>query len=237
MGCPDNGLVNLNRAILLLLTGLLSFAPLGRALGADTGHKHNFAIWENEIAAYEAKDRTNPPPANGILFIGSSTIRMWSTLATDFHGQPVINRGFGGSEVADSTHFADRILFPYAPRVIFFRAGGNDIANGEPPEEVFDDFKDFVATVHAKLPKTDIFYISWNPTIARWQNRGKEAVLNNLVKEYAQHTPHLKYIEASSFVLGPDGKPRPELFRADKLHFSAAGYTLLAARVRPYMPK
>lgn len=227
----------MNRSILLVLMGFLSLASIGRSLGADAGHKHTFAQWEPEIAAYEAKDRTNPPPTNAILFIGSSTIRLWSTLAADFPGQQVINRGFGGSEIADSTHYAGRILFPYAPRAIFFRAGGNDIANGEAPEAVFQDFKDFVSTVHAKLPDTDIFYISWNPTIARWGNRAKETVLNDLVKAYATRTPHLKYIEASSFVLGADGKPRPELFRADRLHFSAEGYKLLVERVRPYMPK
>ncbi len=214
---------------------LFCLMALRPAFGAEPAH--NFGQWEKEIAAFEAMDRTNPPPMNAVLFIGSSTIRFWTTLATDFPGQPVINRGFGGSEIADSTHFADRIVFPYAPKAIFFRAGGNDIDAGESPEMVFADFKDFVATVHAKLPETDIFFISWNPTIARWQNRDKEKILNNLVEVFARQTPHLKYIEASDFVLGADGKPRPELFRDDKLHFNAAGYKLLAERVRPYLPK
>ena len=225
----------MNPAVLFSLICLLVVAPLRAALGAETAH--DFGQWEKEITAFEVMDRTNPPPTNAVLFIGSSTIRLWTTLPEDFPGQHVINRGFGGSEIVDSTHFADRILFPYAPKAIFFRAGGNDIAAGEAPEAVFEDFKEFVATVHAKLPDTDIFYISWNPTIARWQNRDKEAVLNNHVKEYARHTPHLKYIEASSMVLGADGKPRPELFRDDKLHFNADGYKLLAERVRPFLPK
>jgi lysophospholipase L1-like esterase len=220
---------------LLSLIGLLCFIPVRPAFCADTGH--NFGQWEKEIAAFETMDRTNPPPTNAVLFIGSSTIRFWTTLAQDFPGQPVINRGFGGSEIADSIHFADRILFPYAPKAVFFRAGGNDIASGEPPDAVFEDFKMFVATVHAKLPATEIFYISWCPTIARWQNRDKEKILNGLVKEYAGHTPHLQYIETSDMVLDADGKPRPELFRDDKLHFSAAGYKLLVERVRPYLPR
>jgi lysophospholipase L1-like esterase len=225
----------MNRTILLLLTGLLFAAPLRPALGADAGH--NFGQWEKEISAFEAKDHTNPPPTNAVLFIGSSTIRLWTTLAKDFPGQRVINRGFGGSEIVDSTHFADRILFPYAPKAIFFRAGGNDIAFGKSPEAVFEDFKEFVATVHAKLPEIEIFYISWNPTIARWQNRDKEKILNRSIEEYSHHTPHLKYIETGDLVLGADGLPRPELFRADKLHFNAAGYKLLAERVRPFLPK
>ncbi len=225
----------MKHVILFTLIGLFVVSPLRQVLAVDhTGH--NYVQWEKEISAYEAKDRTNPPPQHAVLFIGSSTIRMWSTLATDFPDQKVINRGFGGSEIADSTYFANRILFPYAPKSIFFRAGGNDIANGRPPELVFEDFKEFVDTVHAKLPQTEIYYIAWNPTIARWGNRDKEATLNNLVKDYAQTAPHVKYIEACAFVLGTDGKPRPELFRNDKLHFSAAGYKLLVKQVKPYLP-
>ena len=225
----------MNFAALLSLISLVLVTPLRPAFAAETAH--NFGVWEKDIAAFEASDRTNPPPTNAVLFIGSSTIRFWTTLATDFPGQPVINRGFGGSEIVDSTHFAGRILFPYAPKAVFFRAGGNDIANGRAPEAVFQDFKDFVATVHARLPATDIYYISWNPTPSRWQNRDKEATLNNHVAEYAHQTPHLIYIDASAMVLGADGKPRPELFRDDQLHFNAAGYKILAAHVRPFLPK
>ena len=121
---------------------------------AGTETNHNFAQWENEIAAFEQSDLTNPPPKGAVEFLGSSTIRRWTTLAQDFPGQPVYNRGFGGSEVADSTHFAPRIVFPYAPRMIIFRAGGNDLAAGKSPEQVFANFQEFVAAVHAKLPDT-----------------------------------------------------------------------------------
>ncbi len=120
------------------------------AFGAETNH--NFTVWEKEIAAFEQSDLTNPPPKGGVEFIGSSMIRRWTTLAQDFPGQPVFNRGFGGSEIVDSTHFAPRIIFPYAPRMIVFRAGGNDLANGKSPVQVFSNFKEFTAVVHAKLP-------------------------------------------------------------------------------------
>ena len=124
---------------------------------------HNFARWEKEIAAYEASDRTNPPPKGGALFIGSSTIRLWKTLATDFPDHKVINRGFGGSEIVDATHFADRIIFPYEPKQIFLRAGGNDIHGGRLPEQVAADFADFVRVVHERLPNAEIVYIAVNP--------------------------------------------------------------------------
>ena len=218
---------------LLVAIVLAVFASLSLA----QTNQHDFGKWEKEIAAYEQSSQTNPPPKHGILFIGSSTIRLWRSLAQDYPGFPVINRGFGGSEIVDSTHFAPRIVFPYEPKAIFFRAGGNDIAAGKSPEAVFEDFKDFETAVHARLPDTDIYFISWAATLARWQNRDKEKRLNDLVKDLASHAPHVKYIETADVALGADGKPRAELFIADKLHLNADGYKLLAERVRPYLPK
>jgi lysophospholipase L1-like esterase len=206
-----------------------------RALVAQPAH--NFARWEKEIAAYEEKDKANSPPKGEILFIGSSTIRRWETLAQDFPNHRVINRGFGGSQIVDSTHFAERLIFPHSPRTIFLRAGGNDLNAGKSPEQVFAEYKEFVAKVHAKLPTAEIVYVSINPTIARWSLADKERALNTMIKDYVAGKPQLKYIETGDMTLGPDGQPRAELFVADKLHLSLAGYKLLAERVRPYLPK
>jgi hypothetical protein len=205
------------------------------ATGAETNH--NFAKWEKDIAAFEQTDATNPPPKGGVEFIGSSTIARWKTLAQDFPGQPVFNRGFGGSEIVDSTHFASRVVFPYAPKMIVLRAGGNDLWAGKSPEQVFADFKEFTATVHAKLPETEIVFLSLSPSPARWKQHEQEKEVNRLVKDFTGQMPHLKYIETYDLPLGADGQPRPELFAADKLHFNAAGYKLLVERVRPLFPK
>jgi len=172
-----------------------------------------------------------------LLFIGSSTIGRWKTLAQDFPDQRVINRGFGGSEIVDSTHFADRIVFPCEPRMIFLRAGGNDIFAGKSPEQVFADFKDFVAKIHSRLPQTEIVFISLSPSISRWSQAGKEKALNDMVEAYTHQAPRLKFIDTYNLPLGSDGKPRAELFVADKLHFNEDGYKLLVQRVRPWLPK
>lgn len=195
-----------------------------------------FAKWEKEIAAMEAADKTSPPPKGAILFIGSSTIRLWTSLATDFPEHRVINRGFGGSQIVDSTHFAPRIVFPCEPRVIFLRAGGNDIHAGKSPEQVFAEYREFVDTIHSRLPKTEIVYIGLAPTIARIQEVEKGNALDGMIRDFAAKNPLLKYIECSDMTPGSDGKPRPDLFVADGLHFNAAGYQLLAARVRPFLP-
>ncbi len=198
---------------------------------------HDFSKWEKEISAFERMDQTNPPPKRALLFIGSSTIRFWSTLPTDFPKQKIINRGFGGSQIEDATHFADRIVFPYEPRMVFLRAGGNDLWAGKSVEQVFDDFKNFVEAVQAKLPKAEVVFISLSPSIARRKQADKEKQLNEMVQDYVGHHRGLKYIDTYSLLLGADGQPRPELFREDKLHFNAEGYKLLVERVRPFVSK
>lgn len=218
-------------------------ATLGASLVLGTLHlgaaekPHDFAKWEKEIAAYEAADRANPLAKGGLLFTGASSIRRWTTLAQDFPQHHVLNRGVGGSEIVDITHFADRIVFPYAPRAIYFRSGGNDIFHGRAPELVFGDFKEFVALVHGKLPNTKIYFISQNPTAARITQWDKEKKLNTLVAEFVRGKPNLGYIDVADMVLGADGQPNLDLFVADKLHFNAAGYKLFAERIRPHLVK
>ena len=175
------------------LVVLLLFVSERAAWCAETNH--DFANWEKEIAAFEQMDRTNPPPKDAVLFTGASTIRRWKTLAQNFPGQRVINRGFGGSEILDATHFADRIIFPYAPRMIFLRSGGNDLWRGKSPERVFADFQEFVAKVRAKLPETEIIFISASPSPSRWAQHEKEQALTALVQQFVRGKPHLKYVD------------------------------------------
>lgn len=226
----------------ILAIGLVVMFPHGDVLGQDVNTEvkgyaatRDYSRWEKEIAAYEASDRSNPPPKGGILFIGSSTVRMWKTLAEDFPGFKVINRGFGGSEIVDSTHFADRLIFPHEPRQIFLRAGGNDLHAGRIPTEIAADFAEFVRVVHARLPKTEILFIGLCPAPARWGEADKNRELNRLVRQMALDMPRVGYVDADTISLSPDGRARPELFVRDRLHFSREGYMLLAERVRPFL--
>jgi lysophospholipase L1-like esterase len=208
----------------------------GPKLPKPTVIPRNFAKWEPEIAAFEAADIANPPAKGGILFIGSSTIRLWTTLDRDFPRYTIINRGFGGSEIADATHFADRIIFPYEPKQIFLRAGNNDIHNGRLPQEVAADFAAFVRTVHERLPGTEIIFVSLCPVPDRWGEKDKNRALNRMIRGMAVKMPRVSYVDAWNVSLTRSGRARPELFAADKLHFNGEGYKLLAARVRPYLP-
>ncbi len=158
-------------------------------------------------------------------------------MAADLPNHKVINRGFGGSQIADATHFADRIIIPYKPKMVLLRSGGNDIFQGKSPEQVFQDFKDFAAKIHSKLPKTEIIFIALSPSVARWDKAHKEKSLNLMVLGFTKKNKRVKYLDATDVSLGADGKPRSELFIEDKLHFNAEGNRLFAERVRKYLAK
>ena len=194
--------------------------------------QHDFARWEKEVAAFEASDRTNPPPYSAALFTGSSTVRLWKSLPQDLPGLQAINRGFGGTDIEDAMHFADRIIFPYSPKRVFLRAGGNDLWGGKSPDEVFGHFKEFVGVVQARLPRTEVTFIGLSPSLARWAQAKREKKLNELIAAFVKGKSRLSYIETYDVPLGPDGRPRAELFVPDRLHFNEAGYKLLAERVR-----
>ena len=187
------------------------------ALGQTTNR------WDKDIAAFEAQDRTNPPPKGAILFIGSSSIRLWKTLPEDLPDHKVINRGFGGSQIADSVHFVDRMVLPYQPKRIVMYAGGNDINGGKTPEQVASDFKAFVARVHAKLPETKIAYISIAGNPARWAQVERVKEANRLIREFTTTDKRLSFIDVFPHMLGKDGMPLPEIFVADRLHMNEKG--------------
>jgi lysophospholipase L1-like esterase len=223
----------INRACFLYLGSFLLFGLNAGLDQVSAQTKRDTSQWEREIAAFESQDRANPPPKGAILFVGSSSFRKWATLARDFPGKQVINRGFGGSEIADSTALAERIIFPYEPRLIIFYAGDNDLNAGKSVPEVVADYAAFVKKVRARLPKTRIAFVSIKPSIARWHLREKIVAANEQIK--AMPGDGLDFIDIYPLMLGADGKPRPDLFILDGLHPSAKCYQLWAAAIKPHL--
>jgi lysophospholipase L1-like esterase len=212
---------------------VLLSAFVARAADDKPASKPTAPPFDREIRAFEAADKDKPPAPGGVLFVGSSSIRLWTTLADDFPGVPVINRGFGGSKIADSTRYADRIVIPYQPKTIVFYAGDNDIAGGKKPDRVLADYKAFVEKVHASLPNTRILFISIKPSIKRWALIDAIREANQLVKDFSVSSDKLGYIDIVPQMLGPDGKPRAELLREDGLHMTRAGYEIWRDAVKP----
>jgi lysophospholipase L1-like esterase len=215
-----------------LVAGCATESPAPAPLVQADGKPLPFA---KEILAFEASDRTNPPPRRGILFIGSSSIRLWKTLIQDFPNRPVINRGFGGSQITDSIRYADRIVFPYKPKQIVMYAGTNDINAKKTPEQVLADFRAFVDKVHARLPRTRIAFISIAPNPARWAQVDQVRRANQMVADFVKTDPRLTYIDAFSQMLGADGRPLPDIYVADRLHMNAKGYEIWKGIVGPIL--
>ncbi len=186
------------------------------------------------MAAFEQQDRAAPPPPGGIVFVGSSSIRLWD-LARSFPAMPVTNRGFGGSQIIDSVNHVDLLVLRHKPRLVVFYAGDNDIAAGKTPLRVAGDFATFVARVHAALPATRIAFIGIKPSILRWALVGNVREANARIRAGAEHDDRLAFIDVDGPMLGWDEKPRKDLFVEDGLHLTPKGYDLWTALVRPFL--
>lgn len=226
---------------LIVTAAALSLPGSGRAQGtsapsAATQRQPN-APFADEIAAFEAADRRQFPAPGGVLFIGSSSIRLWSTLAQDFPELPVLNRGFGGSQLSDSVYYMDRIVFPYRAKMIVMYAGTNDLDAGKSPTRVLKDFQTFERAVHQKQPGTRLVYLAINPSVARWNQESKALETNRLIRKYIEETGSpsrkLSFLDSHALLLSGAGTPRPEILRADGLHLNAQGYKEWTAILRP----
>ncbi len=196
---------------------------------------HNPSRWENEIAAYERSDATNPPPPGCIVFTGASYIRKWAPrLATDFPNMQVIDRGFGGAWLADVYYYADRIIIPYAPREVVIYAGGNDVFFGLRSEFVFGDFVALMKKLHQALPKAKLVFISLPPSPSRWADTARFKRVNDLIANYCNRH-NIGFVDAFKLMLGPDGKPLPGIYDKGRLHMNAAGYDIWRDALKPYL--
>lgn len=190
--------------------------------------------WAKALADFDAADRATPPPLGEILFLGSSTIVNWDT-AKSFPALRTINRGVWGSTLTDAVHRIDRLVLPYAPRLIVLYAGDNDINAGATSEEVAVDFERFVMTVQARLPQTRIVFIGLKPSVARWSQVHRMRMANAIIREYCEHDDRLAFLDVDGVMLGWDEKPRKDLFVEDGLHLSPQGYQLWNTLLRPFL--
>jgi len=216
------------RLRLLAILGLLfsSAAGLAQTPPADK--------WEKTIAQFEAQDQKSPPPKDAVLFVGSSSIRLWD-LAQSFPGLATINRGFGGSQMSDAVRYARRIITAYKPRLIVLYEGDNDLAAKETPGQVAADFDELLKIVRADLPTTPLVVIGPKPSPKRWAIIDQQRQLNRLLAERCAKDGHATLLDVERPMLGADGQPKANLFRDDELHLNAEGYTLWNALLSPLL--
>lgn len=221
--------------IAALLPGVCTSSPgaLPTLLQVVPGQASS-AAWEQDVRRFESMDALDPPPAGAVLFIGSSSIRLWATLATDFPQVQVVNRGFGGSELRDSTWYADRLVIAHAPRQVLIYAGDNDLHSGRSPAQLREDFRAFVQRLRRDLPAVHIAYIANKPSPARLQLLEVQREANSLLRAEAEASG-VDYIDVFTPMLDAQGRPREGLFVADRLHLNQAGYALWKQVIAPYV--
>jgi len=217
--------------LLLRLVAALVFVAQAPAPAASAQNR-----WEADIRKFEEADRVNPPPAGGVVFVGSSSIVRWN-LAEAFPqlGDRAINRGFGGSVASDAVRYVDRIVVPYRPRLVVLYSGDNDLTGELTAEQIADQFRQFVARVRDGLPDARIVLISIKPSLQRWALIGKARAANAIIETDAKAASNVVFLNIEPLMLGADGKPRPELYVADGLHMTADGYRIWTDALAPLL--
>jgi lysophospholipase L1-like esterase len=204
----------------------LARGMLGQAIGLPSP-------WEHSIRAFEARDRRRAPVPGSIVFVGSSSFTLWSSLEEDMALLPVVNRGFGGALIDDVVCYADRIVAPYHPAAVVLFAGTNDIAGARPAsaQYVAERFDAFVARVRLAVPDALIFYVAITPSRARWSLWPVAMEANRLIEARVRADAGLRFIDLNRFLLGSDGTPDLEFYRRDGLHPNKSGYRIWAREI------
>jgi lysophospholipase L1-like esterase len=213
--------------LLTLLAGPVLFA------GENVPEPNRFA---SEIRTFEQWDSKNSYPSDAVLFVGSSSIRMWETHKS-FPDLPLINRGFGGSHISDVIFYFNKVVLPYKPRLIIFYAGDNDIASDKSPKQVLNDFQKFVSMVEENLPQTPVIFISIKPSESRWNFWPASRQANEMIRLFCEKNNRLTFVDAGSVLLNADGKVNNEFFLSDKLHMNEKGYRKWTQILRPVIER
>ncbi len=224
----------MKNALLIVSTYLLLIACSPLKKYADTR-----SPWETEVQKLEQLDTQEKHPNDAILFIGSSSIRLWKNIDQDMAPYSAIRRGYGGAHFTDLIHFTHRLINPHQfdALVVFV---GNDITGGDndlSPKEVAKLFKFFVKQVREQHPEKPIFLIQITPTNSRWKVWDKISEANSLMKKYCESHPNLYYIQTEEHYFGKDGKPNADLFIKDQLHMNQAGYDIWKEIIKSELDK
>ncbi len=206
--------------LLLLSATLFQACPPVRQMPYEVKNTR----FEQEIIAFEQQDKENGIDTGNILFVGSSSIRMWTSLEEDMKGFKVLNRGFGGATTAEVRQYYDRIIKPYKPKVIVIYVGENDIAEGMKPTMVYDEVTNLFSRIKDDFPESKIVYLSMKPSIARWDLWTDFKAGNKKIKKITEFYKSIYYIETADVMLNDEDSIRTDIFIEDGLHMNAKGY-------------
>ena len=215
-----------------LISFLLFFLPIALFAQAHP------PFWD-EIQAFKKEDSVKPPPKNAIVFVGSSTFRMWENVQQDFPGHAIINRGFGGSSLPDVIRYQNTIIYSYHPKQVVIYCGDNDLAASDTVTAtlVFSRFKQLFNSIRKKLPAASIVFVSIKPSPSRQRLMPKMDSANKMIKSFLSKNKKTAFVDVYHKMLNADGTPKDELFRDDKLHMKPNGYAIWKDAIKPYLLK
>jgi lysophospholipase L1-like esterase len=165
-------------------------------------------------------------PKGGIVFTGSSSIRLWHSLQEDFPGKQLLNTGFGGSQTHQLLHYLDELVLTYAPTKVFIYEGDNDISASKPLPKILEEFDELIYRLKSAVPTVEIFIISAKPSPSRWHLKADYEKLNVSLRKLSKKNKNVTFVDIWTPMLTKEGKPDPLLFVEDDLHMNAQGYTI-----------
>ncbi|CAF1079666.1 unnamed protein product [Didymodactylos carnosus] len=202
----------------------------------ETFEKISSTSFESELLEFDRDLSRSSLPQNAVAFYGSSSIRMWTTLANDFSSISVINRGFGGSTLKECVHQFKRVVYPLDPKVLLVYAGENDIADNQTSEQVFASFNSFVQIARQMLgDQIPIGFISIKPSPSRIQFITQVRQTNEMIERTISSMNDVTYIDVFNLMVDTNGNPLESLFSDDRLHMNAKGYQIWTKVVSDYL--
>jgi lysophospholipase L1-like esterase len=219
-----------------LLSAVLACSLLPFSSGVSETKK-GVERWEGSMAEFRKRDRETPAKEGSLLFVGSSSIRMWD-LRKSWPEKPTINNGFGGSTLADSIHYFDTLFLPYQPDAIVLYAGDNDIANGLTPGQVSADFQTLASLISLAFPEVPVVFIAIKPSQKRWEMWPDMKKANDLIAAQCAGKPHFHFADIGGLMLeGASGAPEKGWFIEDGLHLSDSGYAKWTSLLKEILQK
>jgi lysophospholipase L1-like esterase len=193
----------------------------------------------SDIQQFRKLDSVQPPPSNAILFVGSSSFTRWTDVKDYFPGYTIVNRGFGGSTLADVLRYEEDVIFKYNPKQIVIYCGENDVASSDTitANTVFNRFTNLFSDIRAVYPNVPVVFVSLKPSPSRWQLREKAKAVNQMIEQYLATQKNARFVDVWNPMLGKNGKPRQELFVEDNLHMNAQGYAIWQKLIQPTLLK
>lgn len=218
---------------------LLVLAFVSLQLISNQSHAQRRDTFNKEIEAFKNQDKVNPPAEGGIVFVGSSSFKLWTNVQDYFPGYPIINRGFGGSSLPDVIQHASSTIYPYKPSQVVIYCGENDFTYTKDTnaDTIFYRFKTLFGMIRHELPKTEIVYISMKPSLSRLKYLPEMRRANEMILKYLKKQKQAAFIDVYSKMILANGNPMPDIFKPDNLHMNEKGYAIWQKAIKPYLKK